>query len=292
MWSGGSKKVEIILDVLKDTLIDAVKILPFLLVAYLIMEYIEHKTTDKTKKAIKKSGRFGPFIGGVLGAFPQCGFSVTATNLYAGRVITIGTLFAVYLSTSDEMLPIMLSEGVNGALILKILGIKILIGIIFGVIIDLVLNRFNKNKQEENEIKHICEHDHCHCEEGIWRSATKHTVNVFIYIIIVSLILNALIAFVGEDRIASLISDKPILSSLIAALIGLIPNCASSVVLTELYLSNMLGLAAMIGGLLVNAGVGLIVLFRVNHHQKQNINIVIGLYLIGVLSALILQFLV
>lgn len=284
------KIVEIILDVLKDTLIDAVKILPFLLVAYLIMEYIEHKTTDKTKKVIKKSGKFGPIIGSILGAFPQCGFSVTATNLYAGRVITIGTLFAVYLSTSDEMLPIMLSEGVEASLILEVLGIKILIGMLAGLIIDLLFNRFYKNKNEEDEIKHICQHDHCHCEEGIWKSAIKHTLNVLIYILIISFILNILITIVGEDKLGSLVSNKPILSILIAALIGLIPNCASSVVLTELYLSNMLGIAAMIGGLLVNAGVGLIVLFKVNHHQKQNIKIVISLYLIGVLSAMLLQF--
>lgn len=280
-----------LLHVLEHTLIDTIKIFPFLLIAYLIMEYIEHKTTNKTREAIKKSGKFGPFIGSLLGAFPQCGFSVTATNLYAGRVITLGTLFAVYLSTSDEMLPILLSEGVSGPLILKILGIKILIGIIAGVIIDLVLNKLYRNKKEENKIESICEHDHCHCEEGIWKSAIKHTINVFIFIFIISLLLNIAIEYIGEDKLAGLISDKPIISALIASLIGLIPNCASSVILTQLYLSNVLGLAVMIGGLLVNAGVGLIVLFRVNHNQKENILITIGLYLIGVVSAIVLRLL-
>lgn len=284
--------MEKLLDILLDTLLDAIKLLPFLLIAYLIMEYIEHKTTNKTKEAIKKSGRFGPFIGSILGAFPQCGFSVTATNLYAGRVITLGTLFAVYLSTSDEMLPILLSEGVSGTLILKILGIKILIGIIAGIIIDLILNKFYKKNKEENKIESICEHDHCHCEEGIWKSAIKHTINVFIFIFIISLILNIAIEYIGEDTLAGLISGKPIISALIAGLIGLIPNCASSVILTELYLSNVLSLAVMIGGLLVNAGVGLIVLFKVNHNQKENIKIVIGLYLIGVISAILLQYLI
>lgn len=281
-----------LLHALEDTLIDTIKLFPFLLIAYLIMEYIEHKTTNKTKEAIKKSGRFGPFIGSILGAFPQCGFSVTATNLYAGRVITLGTLFAVYLSTSDEMLPILLSEGVSGTLILKILGIKILIGIIVGIIIDLILNKFYKNSKEENKIESICEHDHCHCEESIWKSAIKHTINVFIFIFIISLILNIAIEYIGEDTLAGLISGKPIVSALIAGLIGLIPNCASSVILTELYLSNVLSLAVMIGGLLVNAGVGLIVLFKVNHNQKENIKIVIGLYLIGVISAVLLQYLI
>ena len=280
------------LHVLKHTLIDSIKVLPFLLIAYLIMEYIEHKTTDKTRDAIKKSGKFGPFIGSLLGAFPQCGFSVTATNLYAGRVITLGTLFAVYLSTSDEMLPILLSEGVAGPLILKILGIKILIGILVGIVIDFVANRFYKNRKEDNKIESICEHDHCHCEESIWKSAIKHTASVFLFILLVSLVLNIAIEYIGEDTLASLISGKPIITAFIACAIGLIPNCASSVILTQLYLSNVLGLAIMIGGLLVNAGIGLLVLFKVNHNLKENIKIVLGLYLIGVISAIVLQFII
>ena len=280
-----------LLHVFVHTMEDTIKILPFLLIAYLIMEYIEHKTTNKTKEAIKKSGKIGPLIGSILGAFPQCGFSVTATNLYAGRVITLGTLFAVYLSTSDEMLPILLSEGVSGKLILQILGIKIIIGLIAGFLIDIVLR--NKDKEEQNNnIENICEHEHCHCEQGIWKSAIKHTINVFIFIFIISLLLNIAIECIGEDTLAGLISGKPIISALIAGLIGLIPNCASSVILTELYLSNVLSLAVMIGGLLVNAGVGLIVLFKVNHNQKENIKIVIGLYLIGVISAILLQYLI
>lgn len=277
-----------LLHVFVHTLEDTIKILPFLLIAYLIMEYIEHKTTNKTKEVIKKSGKFGPFIGSILGAFPQCGFSVTATNLYAGRVITLGTLFAVYLSTSDEMLPILLSEGVPGPLILKILGIKILIAIIAGIIIDLIVNKFYKNK-EDNKIESICEHDHCHCEEGIWKSAIKHTVNVFIFIFIISLLLNIAIEFIGEDGLAKIVSNKPIISALIAGGIGLIPNCASSVILTQLYLSKVLSLSVMIGGLLVNAGVGIIVLFKTNHNQKENVKIVLALYAIGVISTIILQ---
>lgn len=279
-----------ILHILEHTVIDSIKLLPFLLIAYLMMEFIEHKTTNKTRETIKKSGKFGPIIGSLLGAFPQCGFSVTATNLYAGRVITLGTLFAVYLSTSDEMLPILLSEGVSGTLILKILAIKILIGIIAGVIIDLIANKIYKNKTEENNIENICEHEHCHCEEGVWKSAIKHTVNVFIFILIISLLLNIVIEYIGEDTLAGLVSGKPVITALIASAIGLIPNCASSVILTELYLSNVLSLATMIGGLLVNAGVGLLVLFKVNHNLKENIKIVFVLYIIGIISAIGLQF--
>lgn len=279
-----------ILHILEHTVIDTVKLIPFLLIAYLIMEYIEHKTTNKTKEAIKKSGRFGPLIGGILGAFPQCGFSVTATNLYSARIITIGTLFAVYLSTSDEMLPIMLSEGVSGTLILRILGIKILIGIVVGFLIDLILRRKNKKEEQEHNIEDICEHAHCHCEEGIWKSAIKHTINIFIFIFAISLLLNIIIEFVGEERLGGLVLNRPILGALIGGLIGLIPNCASSVLLTQLYLSGVLSLAIMIGGLLINAGVGILVLFKTNHNQKENIKIVLGLYTVGVISAIILHF--
>ena len=280
------------IEIIEDTLIDSIKLLPFLFITYLIMEYIEHKTSEKAKNTIKKSGKFGPLIGSILGAFPQCGFSVTATNLYAGRVITLGTLFAVYLSTSDEMLPILISNGVSGTLVFKILGIKILIGIIAGFIIDLIASKFYKNKMQDSKIESICEHDHFHCEEGIWKSALKHTINIFIFIFIITLILNGIMEFIGEDTLYSLTAKEPIFSILIACLIGLIPNCASSVALTELYLSNIFSLPIMIGGLLVNAGVGLLVLFRVNHNQKENIKIVLGLYIIGVLSATILQYLI
>lgn len=186
------------------------------------------------------------------------------------------------------MLPILLSEGVNGVLILKILGIKILIGILAGFLIDLILRKNYKEEKEEN-IEDLCEHEHCHCEEGIWKSAIKHTVNVFVFILIISLILNIIIKIIGEAALGGLISNKPILGALIAGLIGLIPNCASSVILTQLYLSGVLNIALMIGGLLVNAGVGLLVLFKVNHHPKQNIKIVITLYAIGTISAMILQ---
>ena len=190
------------------------------------------------------------------------------------------------------MLPILLSEGISGSLILKILGIKILIGMIAGILIDLLLNKFYKKNNENSKIESICKHDHCHCEKSIWKSAIKHTINVFIFVFVISLLLNFAIKYIGEDNLAKLTSYKPIISSLIVALIGLIPNCASSVILTELYLSNVLNLALMIGGLLVNAGVGLIVLFKVNHNQKENIKIVLGLYLIGVISTVVLQYLI
>ena len=277
------------IDVILDSLIDSVKIIPFLFITYLIMEYIEHKTSEKTKNVIKKSGKFGPILGSIVGAFPQCGFSVSATNLYAGRVITLGTLIAVYLSTSDEMIPVMISEAVGIDTLLKVLVVKLIIGIIAGFIIDLVIRLVSKNKENDNKIVDICEHDHCHCEESILKSSIHHTINIFIYILIISFVLNLIIYFIGEDTLSSFILNKPVLGPIIAGLIGLIPNCAASVILTELYLSSVITAATMIGGLLVGAGLGLIVLFKVNNHLKENIKIVSILYAIGVISSIILN---
>ena len=277
------------LEVIEDALIDSIKLLPFLFITYLIMEYIEHKTSNKSKEAIKKSGRFGPIIGSILGIFPQCGFSVSATNLYAARVITLGTLISVYLSTSDEMLPILISEAVPVTTIIKILGIKLIIGMIAGILIDLCLRLKNKNKVEEEKIVDLCEKEHCHCDHGIVKSALKHTLSIFIFILIITLLVNIAIYFIGEESIASFIEINPVLGPVLAGIIGLIPNCASSVILTQLYLENIVTATTMISGLLVNAGVGLAVLFKMNKGIKQNILIVILLYSIGVISGLILQ---
>ena len=279
------------LEIIEDTIIDSIKLLPFLFITYLIMEYIEHKTSEKAKETIQKSGKFGPFFGSLLGIFPQCGFSVSATNLYAARVITLGTLIAVYLSTSDEMLPIFISESVPITTILKILGIKLVIGMVAGFLIDMVLRIKNKNKQEQEKIIDLCEKDHCHCEHGIVKSALKHTLNIFIFILIVTFVINMAIYFIGEETIAGFLQNKPILGPILAGLIGLIPNCASSVAITELYLNNAMSFGALISGLLVNAGVGLLVLFKVNHNKKENLKILSMLYFIGVLGGIIINIL-
>lgn len=277
------------LEVIEEAVIDSIKILPFLFITYLIMEYIEHKTSEKSKDMIKKSGKIGPLIGSILGIFPQCGFSVSATNLYAARVITLGTLIAVYLSTSDEMLPIFISEAVPITTILKILGIKLIIGMIAGFIIDFVLRIKNKDKQEENKIVDLCEKEHCHCDHGIIKSSLKHTLNIFIFILLVTLIINMAMYFIGEETIAGILSGIPILGPVIAGIIGLIPNCAASVILTQLYLENVINAATMISGLLVGAGVGLLVLFRTNKGLKENLKITGLLYAIGVISGIIIE---
>ena len=287
------------LEIIKETLIDSIKLLPFLFITYLIMEYIEHKMGHKTKSAIKKSGKWGPIIGSILGVFPQCGFSVSATNLYAGRVITLGTLIAVYLSTSDEMLPIFISEAVSPITILKILGIKLIIGMIAGIIIDLFVHLIIKNKEntqqnqeigEENEIGHMCEEEHCHCgENGILKSAIHHTLSIFVFIILITFIINIVVHFVGEETIAGWILNKPVIGPVIASLIGLIPNCAASVIITNMYLEKVISLGSMISGLLTGAGVGLAVLFKTNSKIKENLSILILLYAIGVISGIVID---
>ena len=224
-----------------------------------------------------------------LGVVPQCGFSASATNLYAARVISLGTLIAVYLSTSDEMLPIFLSESVELSIILKILGIKFLIGVIAGFIIDFVLRLKNKN-QEDEKIVDLCEDEHCHCHEhGIFKSALKHTLSIFVYILIITLIINIVVEFVGEDNIASFIGNHTVLGPVVSSLVGLIPNCAASVIITNLYIQGVINVASLIAGLLTGAGVGLIVLFKMNKNLKQNISIVSLIYGIGVVSGIVLQ---
>lgn len=191
--------------------------------------------------------------GGLFGLFPQCGFSVVATNFYAARIITLGTLISVYLSTSDEMLPILISEAAPMSLIVSILVIKFGLGMFYGFIIDFVLRLKNK-KKEADRIVDICEHEHCHCEESIVKSALKHTFSIFVYIFILTLIINFVIHMIGEENLSNIISKNSILEPIITALIGLIPNCASSVIITELYLSNILSYGAFLAGLLTNSG--------------------------------------
>ena len=271
-------------DVLLDTLIDLLKLLPFLFVAFLLLEFIEHKLSKKNKDKIAKAGKLGPLVGSLLGAFPQCGFGSMATNLYAARVISLGTLISIYLSTSDEMLPIMLSENVELPFILKILGIKILIGMICGFVIDLVYR-----KKDKEHIVDMCESEHCDCEHGIIKSSLKHTFNIIIFIAIISLLINIIMYYFGEEALGKLFMKDSIFSPFISSLVGLIPNCGASVALTELYLNEAINLGSLIGGLLTGAGVGLLILFKTNKNIKENINIVLTLYVIGVISGILIN---
>ena len=280
-----------LLDCILDALLDSAKILPFLFFAYLAMEYIEHKMGERTKREIERAGALGPVFGSVLGVIPQCGFSTVASNLFAGRIITVGTLLAVYLSTSDEMLPIFISESVPVVTMVKILGVKCLIAMVAGFLIDAVLRLLTHGKKEEMMSGDLCEHEHCHCEKSILKSSLVHTVKIILFIFLISAILNILIAIVGEDSLKQLIGTRPVITCFVAGLVGLIPNCAASVVITELFLEHMISVGAMFSGLLVGAGVGLLVLFRVNEHWKENVKIVALLYGIGVGAGLFLEWL-
>lgn len=279
------------LDIITDTLSDSIKLLPFLFLTYLAMEYLEHRAGSRMQHTIQRSGKWGPVIGSVLGAFPQCGFSAAASNLYAGRIITRGTLLSIYLSTSDEMLPVLISENAGIDLILKILGVKIVIGMTAGLLIDYVIARSRRGDGEELQIEHMCEQHHCHCENGIVKSALHHTVEIFLYLLLISFILNTVIAVIGEDFLADLVLNRPVIGELVAGAVGLIPNCAASVVITQLYLKGILRAGAMMSGLLSGAGVGILVLLRVNDRRKENAVIIGLLYASGVLAGLLVELL-
>lgn len=278
--------MELLWDVILDSLIDGVKLLPFLLVTYLVMELLEHKAGSRMQEMVQKAGKAGPVIGSILGIFPQCGFSAAASNLYAGRIITLGTLFSIYLSTSDEMLPIMISEKAPISMILKILAAKVLVGMLAGFAVDLLHHR-----KQEMQIEHLCEQHHCHCEEGIWKSALHHTLEIFAYILLISFVLNLIIGCVGEEALGNLLMNRPVIGELIAGLVGLIPNCAASVVITQLYLEGVLSAGAMMTGLLAGSGVGILVLLRVNDDKKENLRIILLLYAVSVLAGIVLELL-
>ena len=268
-----------VIDVIKDSFIDSIRLVPFLFVTYVIMEFLEHKAGEKMQAVIRGAGKGGPVIGGILGVFPQCGFSTAASNLYAGKIITIGTLVAVFLSTSDEMLPIMISENAGAKMIISILLLKAVVAVTAGFAADFI---FRKNKTEM-QIGHLCEQHHCHCENGIWKSALRHTLEIFLYILLVSLVLNFLIALIGEDVLGSMILDRPLIGILIAGLVGFIPNCAASVIITQLYLRGVLGAGALVAGLLTGTGVGYLVLLKVNDNRRENMGIAGFLYVTGVI---------
>lgn len=273
-------------EVILDTIIDSLKLIPFLLVAFLIIELLEHKLNNKTKHIITKSKKVGPIIGSLLGVIPQCGFSVMATNLYITRIITLGTLISIYLSTSDEMLIIMISEKVEISLILKILLIKIFFGIIYGLIIDKIINKKKKDKETNYE---LCDEEHCDCNHSILLSAIKHTLHITLFIFIITLIINTIFTLLGDNYLSKILLNNSTLSSFITSLIGLIPNCAASVILTELYLNSTISLGALIGGLLTSSGSSLLVLIKNNKNQKENLSIILLLYALGVLSGIIIE---
>ena len=278
------------LHVIEHTLLDTLKLVPFLFVTYLAMEFLEHKAGKKTLHFVKKSGKFGPVIGGLFGALPQCGFSAAASNFYAGRVITKGTLIAIFLSTSDEMLPILIAQSVDIAVIVKILAMKIAIGVAAGFMIDLIFPA-KKEEHDHDHIHKMCEHDHCNCREGesIWKSALVHTIQISLFLLLITFALSVFLEFGGEDVLANLVLNKPVVGPVLASVVGLIPNCGSSVVLTTLYLEGAMSFGAMMAGLLVNSGVGILVLLKSNTDKKEDFNIIGGLFVIGAVAGILME---
>ncbi len=283
---GGEDWLEAVEEIFLHGFLDTLKLVPFLFLTYLLMEFIEHKASDRVEHFMHRAGRFGPALGGVLGVLPQCGFSAAASNLFAGRVITVGTLIAVFLSTSDEMLPIMLSGGMEPLTIVIILAYKTLVGIIIGFGVDLLYKALRRPEREIN-IDAICDEDNCHCERGIFYSALHHTLTISAFVLIITFGINALVYFVGTEALASFMRGIPVIGHIVSALFGLVPNCAVSVALTTLYTGGVISAGTMMSGLFSGAGVGVLVLFKVNKNIKENIWILLALVLSGVVFGLI-----
>lgn len=279
--------MELIKDVFLDTSIDCLKMLPYLFVAFLLIEALEHYSGEWTEKLLAKVGKAGPIVGAVAGCIPQCGFSVMAANLYAGGIISVGTLLSVFIATSDEAILIMLGNleaiGKIGAL----LAAKVVLAIIAGYVVDL----FFKNKiSVPKECGNLCTDCGCHEEEaGIWKPALNHTAKVFLYLYIFTAVLNFCVEIFGIEQLSAFLLGDTIFQPVIAAVIGLIPNCAASVILTQLYLIGAISFASVVAGLCTGAGIGLVVLCRVNRDKKENVKIIITLYIIAVLAGVLLE---
>lgn len=272
-------------DIFLDALFDTLKTVPFLFLAYLLLEATEHMAEEKSVRWVDQAGKWGPFIGSALGVIPQCGFSAATANLYAAGVISRGTLLAVFLSTSDEMLPILLSRKIPAGFILNVLGYKLLVGLAVGLAVDAFIRR--RGRSRNKTIEELCEQEGCDCEHGVLRSALFHTGKIALFLLVTGICMGLFVEAVGTEQLAHFILNKPVAGEFLAGLVGLIPNCAASVVITELYLQGGMSLGAMLSGLLVSAGVGLLMLFRINRDLKDNL-ITLGLtYGAGVLFGLL-----
>ncbi|MEE8673672.1 putative manganese transporter [Tractidigestivibacter scatoligenes] len=305
-----------LVDVIADSVLDTLELVPFLFVTYLAMEALEHSTEGRVQGIVARAGHAGPIVGALLGAIPQCGFSAMAATLFSGGVVTVGTLVAVILSTSDEMVPVFLAHQEPVGRLLSIMLLKVVVGIIVGLLLDAVLHAVRHVGNPKPHIHDLCERARCHCEDeegeedalseqasgdathahhhghGHWaivRSAAVHTVQVTGFILLVTFLFGLLIEVMGGDELALLLGSHPVRATFLAALVGLIPNCGASVAITELYLDGVLGAGPMVAGLLASGGVGLLVLFRTNNNMRQNIAIMAFVYVVGVVVGLIVS---
>lgn len=280
--------MELLFHTVEHAFIDCLRMLPFLFAAFLLIEALEHYSGRLITKVMQKIGRAGPIVGAAVGCVPQCGFSVMAANLYAGGVISVGTLLAVFLETSDEAVLIILGNPGRAGEVGMLLGAKVLIAVIGGYAADLFLK---ERLSSEKSCGNLC--DHCGCHEahaGILMPAWRHTFRLFAYLFIFTWILNLVIEVFGIEGLSRALLGDSVFQPVIAALIGLIPNCGASVILTQLYLSGAISFASVVAGLCTGAGAGLIVLFKVNRNRIENIKIMIVLYFMAVVAGLLLQF--
>lgn len=286
--------MEIFLHSIIHALKDGLLSIPILYLAYLLMELLERSKKLDENIMRRYSRRAGPAIGGLLGAVPQCGISGAAATMFSTGAITAGTMLAVFFATSDEMLPVMLSSmtGENGigiGKIFTIVGIKVVIGVVLGYIVDAV---FGKLFSSEKNIHTFCEREHCDCDDegNIWLAALHHTLLIGIMLIVVNALLNLALNLVGVEKLSSTVFSKPVAGELLLALFGLIPNCSISVVITEAYLNNIIGLGGLFSGLLANAGIGLLVLFRSNKNMRENMYILGILFVLSAVTGIIIGF--
>ena len=309
--------------IFSHTLSDTLSLIPFLFIVFLVLEYMEHSMSDKSLALIEKAGKGGPLLGGIIGALPQCGFSVMATNLFAGRIITIGTIVAVYLSTSDEMLAIMLSTNTNPLKIIKIILLKTAIGVVAGFGVDFVHRIRVRYQQRHNQLHHhshgqhhhhhhnlegehhheehhghheyisdFCIEEDCCCgHESPFVAALKHTIKIYLVVFVVTFLLNLVIDLAGLEIIAEVVGKAGVWAPIVSCVVGMIPNCASSVAITQLYLSGAISLGTAMAGLLTGSGIAWIVLFRVNPHSRQNFKIMGIVFFVGAVSGIILNML-
>ena len=263
-----------IIDAFLDAVLDTARTLPFLLAAFLVIEAMEHYSGRAASRLLSRVGRFGPAAGAVFGCIPQCGFSVAAANLYSGGLISLGTLLAVFLSTSDEAVLILLGHPGSAGTIFPLLLAKVMLGLAAGYILDF----FSRNPKEEKHIGDLCKSCGCSNTSGVWRPALWHTLRLAVYLLGFTFVLNLVLEFLGVEQLARILGRDTLLQPFLAALLGLIPNCASSVLVTELYLAGGLSFGSAVAGLSAGAGVGLAVLFRSNRPMKKNFKILLLLY--------------
>lgn len=279
-------------EIILETLLDALRMTPILFLAYLLMEYLELKAGERLNRTVAKVGSCGPVIGSLLGAVPQCGFSGAIAGFYSARIVTLGTMIAVFLSTSDEMLPILLSSDVKADVILKILLFKVICAAVCGFVIDFTLRILKRNRVASGDHIHdFCEQEHCDCHENIFVSAVKHTLKVLVLIVLVSFALNMVFEYAGNDFLKNSFVNIPFLSEFIAGVIGLIPNCSVSVLFTDMFVEGAISAGVMLSALMTNGGVGLLVLFRLNKNVKENIIITAVLLVSGVVMSVLCSFL-